>query len=142
MKKFFLLALLTLINCQIKAQHCNAIVGKWLNKRGEGQVEIYQYGNKYLGKLVWLKHPNDAHGKPLTDQRNIRPALRGRPLLGTLIMRDLTCDGISYTGGSIYDPRRGKTFGCELTMKGNTLKVEAMMGMFPVGSETWTRVKD
>lgn len=141
MKRYLTALLLILCSLATSAQNCNRIVGKWLNKGGQGQVEIYLQNGKYNGKLVWIKTPNDAQGHPLTDERNIRPALRKRALLGLEILKGFTCNGSTYTNGTIYDPRQGKNFTCILTLKDDKLKVDGYMGMFQVGSEVWTPVK-
>lgn len=35
------------------------IVGFWLSQEGNAKVEIYKSGDKYYGKIVWLKTPID-----------------------------------------------------------------------------------
>jgi len=141
MKKYLIGLICCALSVTATAQNCSLIVGKWLNKGGQGQVEIYQQNGKYNGKLIWIKTPNDVKGQPLKDQRNIRPALRKRALLGLEILKSFTCNGHTYSTGTIYDPRHGKNFNCLLTLNGDKLKVDAYMGMFAVGSEIWTRVK-
>ena len=43
-----------------------AIVGTWLNQEKAAKVEIYQQGEKFFGKIVWLKEPNE-NGKRQTN---------------------------------------------------------------------------
>ncbi|MBL7976075.1 MAG: DUF2147 domain-containing protein, partial [Candidatus Kapabacteria bacterium] len=42
------------------------ILGDWIYTDGPKQVKIniFKRDNKYYGKLVWLKEPNDETGKP------------------------------------------------------------------------------
>ncbi|HBB58478.1 MAG TPA: DUF2147 domain-containing protein, partial [Chitinophagaceae bacterium] len=37
----------------------DAIVGVWKTGEGNAMVRIYKNGEKYQGKIVWLKEPND-----------------------------------------------------------------------------------
>ncbi len=39
-------------------QQADVIVGTWVNASGKGHIQIYKQGDKYYGKLVWLKEPN------------------------------------------------------------------------------------
>jgi len=140
MKKVMILVLL-LLPVKVFAQKANAIVGKWINTSGEGQIAIFKIGEKYFGKLVWLKKPDDASGKPQTDKMNIRPGLRERPVLGLEILKDFSyVDGV-YDEGTVYDPRSGKIYTCKMQVKGDVLNVKAYVGMFLGKSEVWKRVK-
>lgn len=71
---FFLLMAVT-----SKAQYQDAIVGKWLSADGDGKVEIYKKGDKYYGKLVWLKEPNEDNGTPKVDDENPDASKRSTP---------------------------------------------------------------
>ena len=47
------------------------ILGKWFTENNEAKVEIYKSGDKYYGKIIWLKEPNDKEtGKPKKDKNN------------------------------------------------------------------------
>ncbi|WP_074487509.1 DUF2147 domain-containing protein [Mucilaginibacter polytrichastri] len=125
------------------AQNADAIIGKWINPSGEGQIEIYKKGNKFFGKLAWIKFPNDAGGKPKTDIKNPDEALRSRPELGLELLKDFTFDGEDvYENGTIYDPKSGKTYSCKMTLKGKKLKIRGYVGISLLGrTEEWTRVE-
>jgi uncharacterized protein (DUF2147 family) len=127
----------------VSAQKADAIIGKWLNPSGEGQVEIYKKGDKYFGKLAWIKVPNDASGKPKTDVKNPDEALRTRPELGLELLKDFTFNGEDvYEGGTIYDPKSGKTYSCKMTINGKKLKIRGYVGISLFGrTEEWTRVE-
>ncbi len=43
------------------------IVGFWLSQEGNAKVEIYKSGDKYYGKIVWLKTPID----PVTRKEKV-----------------------------------------------------------------------
>lgn len=137
------IAMLLFFVLSVSAQKADAIIGKWLNPSGEGQVEIYKKGDKYFGKLAWIKFPNDASGKPKTDLKNPDPALRTRPELGLELLKDFTFNGEDvYEGGTIYDPKSGKTYSCKMTINGKKLKIRGYVGISLFGrTEEWTRVE-
>ncbi|OCX54467.1 SIGNAL peptide protein [Mucilaginibacter sp. PPCGB 2223] len=143
MKKASILTLLLIASLSVLAQEPNgdAIIGKWLNPSGEDQIWIYKVGNKYFGKLGWIKVP-DENGHPKMDKNNPDPALRTRPDLNLELLKDFTFDGKTYEDGTIYDPKSGKTYSCKMTLTGNTLKIRGYIGISLFGrTEVWTRVK-
>lgn len=141
-RKSILILLLSLTSSLVFAQKKDDIVGKWLNPSGEGQIEIYKKGDKFFGKLAWLKAPNE-NGKPKTDAKNPEASLRNRPLLGLEILKNFTFDDGTWEDGTIYDPKSGKTYSCKMTLKGNDLlNVRGYIGVSLIGrSETFKRVK-
>jgi len=135
-------ALLFVVNA--KAQNADAILGKWINPSGEGQIQIYKKGNLFFGKLAWIKEPNDeATGKPKLDVKNPDKSLQSRPILGLELLKNFKFDGDDvYEDGTIYDPKSGKTYSCKMTLNGNKLKIRGFVGISLLGrSEVWTRVK-
>lgn len=120
----------------------DAIIGTWLNATGKGQIQIYKQGNKYYGKLVWLKEPNDEQGKPKLDAKNPNAALKTQPLIGSIILRDFVFDDNEWNSGRIYDPQNGKDYKCFLRLKDSkTLNVRGYIGVSLLGrTETWTRI--
>lgn len=126
------------------AQNADAILGKWINPNGEGQIQIYKKGNLYYGKLVWLKFPNDeVTNKAKLDKNNPDKSLQSRPILGLEILKNFKFDGDDvYEDGNIYDPKNGKDYSCKMTLNGNKLKIRGYIGISLLGrSEVWTRVK-
>lgn len=125
------------------AQNADAILGSWVNPSGEDHILIYKRGNKFFGRLDWIKYPNDEQGKPKTDKNNPDARLRSRPDLGLVLLKDFTYEGDGlYEDGTIYDPKSGKTYSCKMTLKGNALKIRGYIGISLLGrTETWTRVK-
>jgi len=125
------------------AQNADAILGSWANPNGQDHILIYKRGNKFFGKLDWIKVPNDESGKPKTDKENPDPALRTRADLGLELLKDFTYDGDNvYEDGTIYDPKSGKTYSCKMTVEGTQLKIRGYVGITLFGrTEVWTRVK-
>jgi uncharacterized protein (DUF2147 family) len=142
-KKYSLVGLLLMLfSFTVSAQKPDAILGSWVNPSGEDHILIYKKGNKYFGKLDWIKYPNDDQGKPKTDKNNPDASLRTRPELGLELLKDFTFDGDNlYIDGTIYDPKNGKTYSCKMTLDGNSLKIRGFIGISLFGrSETWKRV--
>ncbi|MFC3559363.1 DUF2147 domain-containing protein [Pedobacter jamesrossensis] len=143
MRKFQLLMLLLVaVSFNAIAQSKDAIVGKWLNASGEGQIEIYKKGDKYFGKLAWLKEPN-LNGKPKVDSKNPTASLQNRQLLNLEILKDFIYEDGKWTDGTIYDPKSGKTYSCNISLKSaDVMNVRGYIGISLLGrSETFRRVK-
>lgn len=142
-KKLSLLFVFAICTLAAVAQKKDDILGKWINPSGEGQIEIYKRGDKFFGKLAWIKEPNDDNGKPKTDAKNPEASLRSKSLLGLEILKNFEYDGSKWIDGTIYDPKTGKTYSCNLTLKdNNTLNVRGYIGISIIGrSETFKRVK-
>jgi uncharacterized protein (DUF2147 family) len=142
-KSGIILLFLTVLSFTAFAQKADAVLGSWANPSAEDHILIYKKGNKYFGKLDWIKVPNDESGKPKTDKKNPDLALRSRPELGLELLKDFTFDGDNvYFDGTIYDPKSGKTYSCKMTIDGDKLKIRGYIGISLIGrSEIWTRVK-
>jgi uncharacterized protein (DUF2147 family) len=118
------------------------ILGLWKNGEGTGIVQIYKKGDKYYGKIVWLKVTNDPDGTPRKDINNPEASLRTRPLKGLENLR-----GFQYAGdgkwenGNVYDPKTGNDYSCEMTLVNpNTLEVRGFIGISLFGrTDVWKR---
>lgn len=142
-KKAILIVLMIVFSYGAWAQKADMILGSWANANGQDHILIYKRGDKFFGKLDWIKSPNDENGKPKTDKNNPDPALRSRPDLGLELLKDFTFDGDNvYSGGTVYDPKNGKTYNCKMTLEGDKLTIRGFIGISLFGrSVTWTRVK-
>jgi len=143
MRKFQVLMLLIIATAfSALAQKQDEIVGRWQNSSGEGQIEIYKKGNKYYGKLAWMKEPN-LDGKPKVDTKNPEDNLKKRPLLNLEILKDFSYKDGKWTDGTIYDPKSGKTYSCNMTLKStDVLNVRGYVGVSLLGrTEVFKRVK-
>ena len=119
------------------------VVGKWKLKDGSAIVEVYQEGDVFNGKIVWLKNPTEADGSPAVDSNNPDAKLRSRQLIGLNMLSGLKQKGGEYSGGSIYDPGNGKTYNCSMKVEGDTLKVRGSLDKRGLLGRTmdWFRVK-
>jgi uncharacterized protein (DUF2147 family) len=127
----------------VKQDNPDAIVGSWKNGEGTGIIQIYKNGDKYQGKITWLKEPNDPKtGKPKTDINHPDEKNHNRPVQGLVNMWGFTyTDKNEWTGGKIYDPKNGKTYSCKIVMESNNvIKVRGYIGVSLIGrTDTWTR---
>jgi len=56
---------------KVLQENPDAIMGVWKTGEGNAMVRIYKNGEKYQGKIVWLKEPNDPEtGKPKIDKNH------------------------------------------------------------------------
>lgn len=143
---FALLALFTLLGAKTFAQKHKAsdIVGIWYNEEKTSKVQIYQEGNKFIARIVWLKDPiNSVTRKPKTDHLNPDPKLRNIPRLGLVILKNFVFDGVDeWKDGTIYDPNNGKTYTCHIHFSDspNVLKIRGYVGISLLGRTTyWTK---
>jgi uncharacterized protein (DUF2147 family) len=119
-----------------------AIVGTWLNQEKAAKIEIYQQGEKFSGKIIWLKEPTE-NGKPKTDNKNPDKARHNDPIIGLVMLKDFAFDGKStWEDGTLYDARSGKTYSCYLKLQADkTLKVRGYWGISLLGqTNIWTKV--
>jgi uncharacterized protein (DUF2147 family) len=124
------------------AQNADAVLGVWKNGEGTGMVQIYKKAEKYYGKIVWLKVPNDANGKPRVDVNNPEPKLQSRTLKGLENLRDFVYKGNNkWEDGKAYDPKNGNDYSCEMKLiDDNTLEVRGFIGVSLFGkTDVWKR---
>ena len=146
MQKSILLSLLVLFSlCSFSfAQtESDAVVGVWKNGEGTGMIKIIHNGEKYQGKIVWLKEPIDPEtGKPKLDKNHPDEKVRSRPLLGLTNTWGFVYKGENiWEEGSIYDPKNGNTYNCTMKLKDkNSLEVRGYIGISLIGrTDVWTR---
>lgn len=116
-------------------------LGIWVTEGGKSNVQIYQAGGQFAGKIVALKEPT-VNGKPKVDDKNPNKALRGRELKGLQILSGLSYKDGMWVNGTIYNPTDGKTYSCQMKLKDkNTLELRGyVMGMPALGkSQIWKR---
>ena len=121
----------------------NAIVGVWKTGDGNAMVRIYKNGEKFQGKIVWLKEPNDPEtGKPKLDKNHSEEANRSRPIIGLVNVWGFSHKEKNiWDEGNIYDPKNGNTYSCTMKLvNANALEVRGFIGVSLIGrTDTWTR---
>ncbi len=147
MKKIFLLTslLLYLHSAAQDNKGSDAILGTWLTGEGLGKVEIYKNGEKFQGRIVWLKEPLDPKtGKPKTDINHPDKSVRNREILGLVTLWGFVYNGKDkWENGHVYDPKNGKEYKCVIRLKNpETLEVRGYIGVTLIGrTDVWLRVK-
>ena len=118
------------------------IEGKWKtiddeSGKAKSIVEVWKKADgKYYGKISQLLiKPEHANCIECKDDR------KNKPLVGMEIIRGLKKDGAEFTGGSITDPKNGKSYKCTITRDGDKLNVRGYMGISIIGrTQTWQKV--
>ncbi len=144
MKRVFLLAILTGLLVARMLPAAESPGGRWKTVDREtgkvvSTVEVYEQGGKLFSKIVALTEPNDQQGKP-----KICDACRGtdkdKPIIGLVILRDLSQSGDRYKGGTVLDPEDGKIYPAEIWVEDGNLKMRGYFGMF-YRTHTWPKAR-
>jgi len=117
-------------------------VGKWNTvdeKTGKvvSQVELYDQGGKLFGKITGLTEPNNAQGKAKICTK-CQGDDKDKPIVGLVILKDLSASGDRYKGGTIMDPEDGKIYKAEVWPEDGNLKVRGYLGIF-YRTQTWQK---
>ncbi len=119
------------------------IIGLWEVGSGKARIKVTKYGEKYAGRIVWLREPNYEDGTKKIDKNNPDASKRNSPLLGlnNLLGFVYKANG-EYVDGTIYDPENGSTYYCVINLEDeNTVKVRGYIGVQLFGrTDTWKRV--
>ncbi|MBN2611758.1 MAG: DUF2147 domain-containing protein [Bacteroidales bacterium] len=143
MKKISLLLTLILMAKFAAFGQSDDIVGIWLTDEDKSQVRIFKATNgKYYGKIEWLKEDKDKK-----DVENPDPKLKDKPVMGLTILKGFTYDEAKkqWSGGTIYDPKEGKTYDCYMWFEGDkkVLQIKGyVLGMKFVGRKTIWKKED
>jgi uncharacterized protein (DUF2147 family) len=142
MKCLLSLFALTTILVATEVVALDPLVGKWKtvdDKTGKAlsDVEIYEQGGKVFGKITGLAEPNDAQGKPKICTK-CEGSDKDKPIVGLVIIKDLSAGGDRYKGGTILDPEDGKVYKAELWTEADKLKVRGYLGPF-YKTQTWVK---
>jgi uncharacterized protein (DUF2147 family) len=147
MKQLILSLFVLAMSVNVMAQEGDPdrLIGVWEPSHGKAKVKIDKIGEKYYGRIVWLREPNDPEtGKPKLDKNNPDESLRSTPLRGYRILKDFEYTGKDeWTEGTIYDPENGSTYSCTINMPDdNTLDIRGYIGISTFGrSDVWKRLK-
>ena len=137
MKYFYILFLLTLS----LTTHGQSIIGQWETfddetKEKKSVVEIYKTNNLYFAKIV----------ESFASEKNAvcetcKGTSKNKPIIGLIIIENLTKDGDEFNGGTIMDPENGETYKCYLKLiNNNKLKVRGYHGVSLFGrTQYWIR---
>jgi uncharacterized protein (DUF2147 family) len=130
-----------------------SVMGTWLVASKAAQVTLAPCADPVhgpvCGTIVKLIDPKDDAGRPIapeaaTDVRNADPALRGRKVLGMVLLYGFTRtpDAKVFENGTIYNGENGKTYRANMSLQPDgTLRLRGYVGT-PMFGETqiWTRI--
>lgn len=144
-KKILLILSLVSLSLSSLAKEYNAddITGFWLTKEKRAVIEITKVDDKFEGKLVWLIDIHNGTKKDILDVENPNKDLQKRSLQGLKNLEGFTFDDGQWTGGSIYDPKSGKTYSAKMKLENiNELHLRGYVGIPLFGKTSeWTRQK-
>jgi uncharacterized protein (DUF2147 family) len=144
----FLCALLPVQPGRAYAGGPEIILGTWFSEDKTSKIEVVRCGEEYCGDVVWLEdpvYPPDAKegvpGTPYLDHNNPKAECRSAPLLGLRIMKGFRFADDVWSGGTIYDPKNGKTYQGKMTLGSPTrLDLRGYVGIPLFGRTShWTR---
>lgn len=128
------------------------ILGPWYNQDRDAKIDIFKCGEKYCGKIVWMKNPNYPDGSkdgqpgtPKLDHNNPNPELRKVPRLGLEIVKDMAfAGGNKWADGTVYDPNNGSTYSGKFTLEDpDNLDLRGFVGISLFGRTShWSRKED
>jgi uncharacterized protein (DUF2147 family) len=120
------------------------IYGKWKtidDKTGEAKstVEIYKKDGKVYGKIIEIYNPKDRDALCNTCEGTDY----NKPVLGLIIIKDMTQEGIYFKNGTIFDPEDGKTYKCRLSLDENNPDILLVRGYisFLYATQNWIRIE-
>jgi uncharacterized protein (DUF2147 family) len=136
----------------VRADAQTDVLGVWLNQEKDAKIEMFRCGERYCGKIVWLKEPNYPEGSkdgvpgtPKLDHKNPDPALRKQPVIELVVVRDFEYAGEDHwKNGKVYDPKNGKTYRGKMRLVSPAqLDLRGYIGISLIGrTATWTRPED
>jgi|HubBroStandDraft_6_1064221.scaffolds.fasta_scaffold935508_2 uncharacterized protein (DUF2147 family) len=117
----------------------DAIAGEWCTQKEEnrapGRIRFVRADDgTYTGVISWSAEPkNDVHNKD--------PKLRGRPLVGTVLMWHLRYEDGEYVDGYVYNPEDGGTYRVNAeVLSPESLKIRGYLGISLFGqTKLWSR---
>jgi uncharacterized protein (DUF2147 family) len=131
-----------------------SVMGTWLTASKAAQIQLSPCTDPargpICGQIVKLIDPKDDSGKPMmpeevVDRRNTDPSLRGRKVLGMVMLYDFarTGDPNSFESGTIYSGENGKTYKANISLQADgTLRLRGYVGVPMLGeTQIWTRVQ-
>ena len=101
-------------------------------------VRVYTQDGKYFGRIEQSFTPG-AQARVCSACVDAR---KNQPIIGLLIMRNVTLRNGEYGGGDILDPDSGSVYRCKfhLDKDGTVLVVRGFIGISLLGrSQTWQR---
>jgi uncharacterized protein (DUF2147 family) len=101
-------------------------------------MEIFEQNGKLHGKIVKL-----LSGATFTSCENCPGDLKDKPLVGMVIIHDLTKTENGGIDGNVMDPKNGKTYNLYVELENpDKLKLRGYIGVPALGrTQYWYRVR-
>ncbi|MEG0948967.1 MAG: DUF2147 domain-containing protein [Bacteroidales bacterium] len=120
------------------------VIGKWVTyddetKKPKSEVEIFQQNGAYFGKITSLLNRPAGEGEVICEK--CTGEKKNKPVVGLNIIENMKKSGSEYKGGTITDPKNGKSYTCVFYVDpkdANTLIVKGYVGPFS-RSQYWKR---
>jgi uncharacterized protein (DUF2147 family) len=130
--------MLSLASPRLGAQG-SGVLGDWRDPTGS----VIHIGACGAEVCLWITFLSPA-APSTTDIHNPDPGERGRTLCGLKIGSGFTLrDPDRAAGGTLYDPKTGKTYRGGMTAAGSKLELRGYVGIPLFGeSQTWTRTTE
>lgn len=143
-----LTALSMLLATSALAQAQPTAVGRWTTiddetKKPKSVIAIFEEDGKLFGRIEKI-YPQPGQPENPTCLK-CDGALKDKPILGMVILRNLKRDGDEWKGGSVLDPENGKTYKCKIALEdgGKRLKVRGFIGFSLLGrTQHWVRAQE
>lgn len=120
------------------------IFGKWKTIDDEtgaakSTVEIYKKGDKVFGKVVAITDPD--HQNEICDK--CEGEEKNAPIIGLEIIKNLKEDDGEYTGGTVFDPEKGKKYTAKIWLDEKDPSILHLRGYVAIFYRTqdWIRVE-
>ncbi|GAB3398142.1 DUF2147 domain-containing protein [Massilia agilis] len=123
----------------------NSPVGVWKTiddetGKAKSLVRITENNGELSGKIEKLFREPSEDQNPKCDK--CEGALKDQPIVGMTILNGLKKDDDVWSGGTVLDPKNGKTYKAKITLKdgGKKLDMRGYIGTPLLGrTQTWVR---
>ncbi len=144
MKKSTLLVALVFVTLQSFGQGPASILGKWKtidDETGEAKsiIEIYEKEGLFFGKIDHIINPADRDKTCIYCEGNEKDL----PLIGLTIIKNLKEEDGEYSGGTIFDPEKGKKYKAKLWVDEDNKSLLNVRGYiaFLFRTQQWVRAE-
>lgn len=123
------------------AQKTEDLKGIWLNEQKDIRLEIYEKDHKFYGRIIGGNGIYETDGKTIKqDKKNPSASQQSRSMFNLIILSDYSYNDGEWTGGTIYDPKSGKTYKGKMKLVQGRLEIRGYLGSPMFGkTATWTR---
>lgn len=111
--------------------------------QAKSHINIWVHNGVAYGKIIKLlnRKPGEDPDPVCTECKDSNA---GKKVVGLTILQGLKQDGDEWKGGTILDPKNGKTYKCKVKAEngGQVLKVRGFIGFSLLGrTQVWKKLK-